>query len=342
MLSSEHRLLEWADKTDAGAQSSPWQAHVKELVSQVLREVPAAHWALGIFDSNESLIEFYLSDANLDLRTALDLIYAAPLPDFFGGGTITVSQNTVEQSRFPCRLNALVVTASKRAAKLVLVREAQQTGFSLVAGHIIRTPLSALSRALSLRSYNPDDEADLAHARRFPQPALYLLDHNYKIELTWKPKDIGAVALAQLAEPVDGHLPAFIESVVRRLTADWDLSDIDTCLAGVSRPIPGLLLRTVPMMSTNGVTIGVLLEPYRTRRSLRSAAAKFHISRRERDVLLLLFDGFSIGEIAARLHLAESTVQDHVKRMIFKTDSHNRIEMAAKLLGWPLARTAES
>jgi DNA-binding CsgD family transcriptional regulator len=341
MVSSEHRLLEWTDKAD-GAQSSPWQTHVKELVAQVLREVPASHWTLGIFDSHENLIEFYLSDSTFDLRAALDLVFTPPLPELSNATSITVTQDSVENTPFPWRLSALVVTSAKCAAKLVLLREMTEQGFSLVASHIIRTPLNALSRALALRTYNPDDEADLSHARRFPQPALYLLDDTYSIEFMWKPKDIGSIALAQLAEPVSGHLPAFIETVVRRLTNEWDLGNVETCVSGVSRPIPGLLLRTIPMMGVNGVTIGVLLEPYRTRRSLRTAAAKFHISRRERDVLLLLFDGYSIGEIAARLHLAESTVQDHVKRMIFKTDSHNRIEMAAKLLGWPLVRTAEA
>jgi hypothetical protein len=38
------------------------------------------------------------------------------------------------------------------------------------------------------------------------------------------------------------------------------------------------------------------------------------------------------------LELAESTVSDHIARMIVKTNAHNRIEMAALLLGWPAMR----
>ena len=34
------------------------------------------------------------------------------------------------------------------------------------------------------------------------------------------------------------------------------------------------------------------------------------------------------------LHIAPSTVNDHVKRMLTKTQSRNRAELVARALGW--------
>jgi len=335
----KERLPEWS-VYEREIVASPWHAHVDEFVQRLRHDIPAPHWTLAVFDAHRNLIEFYLSESGIDSRTALDVVFAKPLPDV-NGASAHATQAQVDHAQFPFQLTAVATTPNKRCAKLVLLRETHDEAFPLSSSRDARAAISTFAQALALRESPDGDETDVTRSRRFPQPALYLLDSSYTMLFMWQPKDIGSIALAQLVEPHDGHLPPFIESTVRRLTRDWNLERPDTCTAGVARPLPGILLRTIPLLSTHSVSIGVLLEPYQTRRSMRTNAAKFRISRRERDVLLLLFDGYSISEIAAKLHLAESTVQDHVKRMIFKTDSHNRIEMAAKLLGWPLSRASE-
>jgi two-component system response regulator DesR len=60
------------------------------------------------------------------------------------------------------------------------------------------------------------------------------------------------------------------------------------------------------------------------------------LTDRERDVLAAAADGSTIADIAARLHLSESTVRNYLSAAIGKTDSRNRIEavQAARAAGW--------
>jgi two-component system response regulator DesR len=71
------------------------------------------------------------------------------------------------------------------------------------------------------------------------------------------------------------------------------------------------------------------------------AAAALHagpspLTARERDVLTAALDGSTIADVAARLHLSESTVRNHLSSAIGKTHTRNRIEAArfARHNGW--------
>ncbi|MDP9869920.1 MULTISPECIES: response regulator transcription factor [Streptosporangium] len=60
------------------------------------------------------------------------------------------------------------------------------------------------------------------------------------------------------------------------------------------------------------------------------------LTGRERDVLAAAADGATIADISLRLHLAESTVRNHLSAAIGKTGTRNRIEAArsARHNGW--------
>ncbi|RAO26794.1 Chemotaxis response regulator protein-glutamate methylesterase of group 1 operon [Micromonospora saelicesensis] len=60
------------------------------------------------------------------------------------------------------------------------------------------------------------------------------------------------------------------------------------------------------------------------------------LTDRERDVLTAAVDGATIADIAARLHLSESTVRNYLSAAIGKTGTRNRIEAAlnARANGW--------
>jgi len=58
----------------------------------------------------------------------------------------------------------------------------------------------------------------------------------------------------------------------------------------------------------------------------RTSGPIARLSDREHDVLLLLADGLSAGEIAPRLHLSESTVKSHVARIYQKLGASNRAQ----------------
>jgi DNA-binding NarL/FixJ family response regulator len=58
----------------------------------------------------------------------------------------------------------------------------------------------------------------------------------------------------------------------------------------------------------------------------RVSGESTRLSEREHDVLVLLADGLSAGEIAPRLHLSESTVKSHVARIYQKLGASNRAQ----------------
>ncbi|MEU7751090.1 response regulator transcription factor [Micromonospora sp. NPDC049101] len=66
------------------------------------------------------------------------------------------------------------------------------------------------------------------------------------------------------------------------------------------------------------------------------AAGPNPLTDRERHVLAAAVDGATIADIAARLHLSESTVRNYLSSAIGKTGTRNRIEAAlsARTNGW--------
>ncbi|MCX4998568.1 response regulator transcription factor [Streptomyces longwoodensis] len=60
------------------------------------------------------------------------------------------------------------------------------------------------------------------------------------------------------------------------------------------------------------------------------------LTARERDVLEAAADGATVADVAARLHLSESTVRNHLSAAIGKTGTRNRMEALreARHQGW--------
>jgi DNA-binding CsgD family transcriptional regulator len=163
--------------------------------------------------------------------------------------------------------------------------------------------------------------------------AHYVLDRDFRIVLAWTSENERRAAVTRLQVPLQNRLPLVLQEAVRRLTMSWTEQSASQ-LTGVARPVPFLVVRTRPLNGPAGLFIGVTIERSRPSRSLASAASRFGISPREVQVLALLLDGLDLAEVAERLHITSSTVQDHIKRLLTKTESHNRAEMAAKILGW--------
>ncbi len=190
---------------------------------------------------------------------------------------------------------------------------------------------SELMRRLS--TFEGEQSAQERTAER-STPAQYVLGRDYRVELKWIPAvDGGDDALQNILEISDG-LPPVVETAVRQLTASWT-DDPRTWEVGIAVPLPFMVVRTSPLSGPQGeMKISVVVERYRSRNPLRHAQEKFGMSSRELEVLALVLKGFGTPQIAAALDIAESTAHDHIKRMMLKTRARNRVELAAKTLGW--------
>lgn len=120
-------------------------------------------------------------------------------------------------------------------------------------------------------------------------------------------------------------------------TFDLDEYVVDALNAGAS----GFLLKDAGaaelLAAVRAVHAGdAVVAPAATRRLLervlpldtpRSPTELGPLSERETDVLTLIAQGHSNGEIAARLYLAESTVKTHVNRILAKLHARDRVQL---------------
>ena len=189
---------------------------------------------------------------------------------------------------------------------------------------------SELMRRLS--TFEGEQSAQERTAER-ASPAQFVLSRDYQVESRWIPSDDTNDVLQNILELSDNDLPPVVETAVRAITASWT-DDPATWTPGIEIPLPFMVVRVAPLTGTAGPKIGVLVERYRSRNPLRLAAEKFAMSSRELEVLALVLKGFGTPQIAAALDIAESTAHDHIKRMMLKTRARNRVELAAKALGW--------
>lgn len=300
-------------------------------LGRLVRAVSAHGWIVGVFDSDRDLLASEASKPGLDRRTALTLLCMIPLPA--SPSPVFLKAGSPGEEKLPAAIGTAVAIDAKRSLALVLVRpqDAEHTWSEAAAG--IQHGAAQIAEEIA---GVPQTNELPAGAPAGPQ-GFFLLTPQLEVELAWHPHDTASIALARLVQPRARRLPLFLERPIRRLTSSWNFSRIGTCDAGTAYPIPGLSLRVVPMRG-NEVFIGAFLDRHVHDRPFAAAASVFRVSQRELEVLHALLDGRTIAEIAGELSLAESTVNDHIARMIAKTNSRNRIEMAATLLGWPSMR----
>lgn len=313
-----------------GGLDASCRRRVEACLRRCLRAAAAEHWVLGIFASNHDLVAFDTSAADLDDRTALALVCMLPFPE--SPGPIALNDSAERSEPLPPAIGISVAIKTGCSVAIALcMREASSANWSR-AGEAVRSAIAEIVDEIG----NADFELQngVAPPALDGPDAFFLLNPEYDVAVEWFRNNGTSSAFGDLVRPESQRLPLFLEQAVRRLTTSWNFSRIGTCVSRMSRPIHGLALRVVPMVHT-GVQVGVFLNIYENGRETDEAVSAFRISTRERDVLYALLDGRSIAEIAEALNLAESTVNDHVARMIAKTKARNRIQMAATLLGWP-------
>ena len=164
------------------------------------------------------------------------------------------------------------------------------------------------------------------------KPMLFILDGLYKVVMAHRldqANDEDATGGSLFVE----RLPKVFEDSVRALTLDW-ARDPQTPVNAIATPLPFLSLRVQGMIGRSEQFLAVTIEPMRRRNILLRAAKQFLITPREREVASFLLDGLRIEDIGDRLSISTSTVNDHVKKLVERTNATNRSQMLARLLGW--------
>lgn len=78
--------------------------------------------------------------------------------------------------------------------------------------------------------------------------------------------------------------------------------------------------------------VAVIIEPVPPGQVAPLLADAFELSRREREVLVLLLRGYSVEEMSRSLFVSQHTVRDHVKSIYAKTGATSRAELSARAL----------
>ena len=296
---------------------SKLESNRRAQIASALAILAPDHWIVGTFDARSRLTGALVSDAAVTRRCAYDMLFASA-------------------ESAAAEIASATVAADDGGAMLVLVLydHAGSKPVSPGAAGLLAAVAERLVAEAAV-PFSDSSESDAIAQRHWPYIAACELDARFTICASWFPHKTAAADLVELVKPAaDGSLPGYVLDSVRAIVKDWDWGDPRRCRERVAAPVPEILMRVVPVAAECGKRALVLFEPLQTRHVLRKARHYYGISQREEQVIGLLLEGYTIGAIATTLVLAESTVQDHVKHVIAKTGSNNRVQMAARVLGW--------
>lgn len=301
------------------------------IIAAILRVIPASRWAFARAQKDGRLGHLLGSDASggelaeLKRETSLQRERVKTGPYIAAMlGSLGLHESGVALLFADQRANFGILT---------LLRTRELGPFTSTEIAVLAFALDSSSEQLSALHSTIGHRDDMRNALERFEEESYVLDSDFRIVMTWTSHNQRRADVTGLKTPLSERLPALLEDTVRELISGWQ-SDPATQLPGVARPVPFLIVRTQPVQATSGLFIGVRIERFRSAHSLAGPAARYRISPRELEVLGLLLDGATLDEIGEKLNIATSTAQDHVKSMVEKTESRNRTELIARVLGW--------
>ena len=338
-----HRTAVAADKAAANEgtlASAPWAPMPSSdaaypIVSAILEVVPASRWKFARVTTDGDLHVIFASHENAKTLSMLIDEFKRQRQKTPTGPRIAATLGPLGE--FTSSITLLFADERANFGILILLRTPDLGPFTATEIRVLTLALDAGSERFSiLRLKLPlSSNSDHDTTGFVSEPAdgpFYVLNSDLEIVLAWSSEELEQTTLAGLGVRAADRLPAVLEKSVRALTAGWVRGAVNQC--GVGYPVPFLVVRTRPMSGPAGLFIGVSIDRFQAPNSLLGAAARFHISPREVQVLALLLDGKHLDQIAEQLHITSSTVQDHIKSMLDKSESSNRSELIARVLGW--------
>jgi DNA-binding CsgD family transcriptional regulator len=156
-----------------------------------------------------------------------------------------------------------------------------------------------------------------------PAPGLIVLDTNRRVESINTTAGSWLAELGFTGEPSRDSLPHALLAVAVRATAAAE--------DAIAR-VPGASGRWVVLhaSATSGAQPGrvaVIVQDAAPASIAPLIAAAYELTRRERELIELVLQGYSTSDIAARLFLSPHTVQEHLKSIFAKTGVHSRREL---------------
>jgi DNA-binding CsgD family transcriptional regulator len=168
-----------------------------------------------------------------------------------------------------------------------------------------------------------------SNIRRRRRPFFILLDSKLQIIHY----EAAALALLdELCEPaLPPRLPAPVETELRSALRKMNPRSDDRFTI---TPAPKLIVHVSRVHGGDSSFYALLVERESHRAPVESAAGRFSLTAREREVLRLAMRGLHAPDIAQTLSISPATVSGYFKELLRKTQTRNRSEMIAKVLDW--------
>jgi len=168
----------------------------------------------------------------------------------------------------------------------------------------------------------------LQQLRRHGTPYVLLVERDGRIRHA--DRRPGWRELVESVAPLhDMRLPDFLGRIVRRHAMSPPAGDAAS-VAVAHRDI----VVSVVSLDARDELFAVSVWRIHRENVLEDARRRYALTNRECELLGRVLHGESSAEIAAELSIALATVEWHTKRLLAKTESQNRTQMACRVLGW--------
>ena len=314
--------------------AAPDPDRARAIASSIAATVQSTAWALARYDDDGDVSEFVVDPNTVDgvlTPEVLETETALQMREVAGAPLVAPTKVSIAPLRFG--MTAVFGRRQVIAATLVLARSASGGPFAAKDRAAIVAALDRTTEQLQKLSAFGGEQAAITQIEQRRAPAQFFLNERLEVEASWCPEGEGDELLDAMLD-ADRRLPPAIDRAVRAATRNWT-DNPTTWRESVSLPLPFLIVRVFPLLRPGAKPyVSVHVERYQARNALRTAVTRYQLSAREVEVLSLMLQGRGSIEIAHALSIAESTVNDHIKRLLAKTHARNRVDLAAKALGW--------
>lgn len=323
---SDRDAIQRLPKTDPAA----------SLIADILRVIPVSHWTFARLKDNDSASDFLGSDARGSERSAslgrLRIEFVLQREQTKKGPRLSPTLGALPEGY--ARGVTLVFAGGRRELGILSLLRTEDLG-PFTSAELRLLALALDSSADRLAGFPLIEITPSAHHLEGAAPdrgaGMYVLDEALKIVLAWNAAEGREAAITNARTHLGDRLPPVIESAVAELISQWTSDPASQ--SGEVRPVPFLLVRASHLSGPSGAFVGVMLERVPGANALTGAGDTFALTPRELQTLALLLEGLSLEEIGRSMHIQSTTVQDHIKNMLEKTNSKNRSEMIAKIVG---------